>query len=202
MPSLEEARALLAANPFPPNPWIEITDDAILIKCGFTDTLERILRWVPKARWVSEKRHWTVPLTAAEMIRSVLPEVSRLAEATLEEDAALRRARARSLVEPQAPVTPPAPRVAPAELPTARDLFRDSARLLFGTDWQRDTARALGRDEPALACWLVGEQVVEADESALLGEMLDLMRRRAVEITAAADRFERVKAALAKPAEG
>jgi len=198
MPSLEEARAGLAANPFPPNQWIEVAGDAILIKCGFTDTLERILRWVPKARWVSEKRHWTVPLTAVEMIRSVLPEISRLAEATLEDDAALRRAR--SLTAPQAPATTPAPRVAATDGTSARDLFRDSARLLFGTDWQRDTARALGRDEPALACWLVGEQVVEADETVLLAEMLDLMRRRAAEITAAANRFE-IAAAELKPAQ-
>jgi hypothetical protein len=66
-------------------------------------------------------------------------------------------------------------------------LFRDCARLLYGSDWQRETARALGRDEAALACWLIGEGVVEAAPEQLIGEMLALMRRRTSDIAAAAD---------------
>lgn len=183
MPSEEQARAALAANPFPPSPWIQVTDDAIIIKAGYTDTLQRILRWVPKVRWCPDQRHWMVPLAGAELIRSVLPEISRLAEATHEAATAqptANRAAATPTPIPTGPLDPTA---------SAADLFRTAARLLFGGDWQRDTARAMGRDEPALACWLVGDQVVEDDPQILLTELLALMRRRAADITTAADQL-------------
>ena len=83
--------------------------------------------------------------------------------------------------------------VCPAETPEdaqTRAWFRDAARLLYGSDWQRDTARALGRDEAALACWLVGEGVAEAPPEQLLADMLALMRQRAAKILAAADGLE------------
>jgi len=173
MRSDEQIKADLAAQPFPANPWVQVTDEAVLIKAGYTDTLERMLRWVPKARWRADLRCWTVPLAGAELIRAILPEISRLAEAMQE-----------------APSGPSADQPAPNEKPSdaqARALFRDAARLLFGSDWQRDTARALGRDEAALACWLVGEGVAEAPPDQLLTEILALMQRRALDIVAAAD---------------
>ena len=85
---------------------------------------------------------------------------------------------------------------------SARKLFRDNARLLFGSDWQRETARALKRDEAALAGWLIGQGVMEAPPAELLGEMLGLMRRRVVDIAAAADTLERqlVASGVAPPA--
>jgi hypothetical protein len=58
--------------------------------------------------------------------------------------------------------------------------------LLYGSDWLRETANALGRDEAALACWLVGEGVAEAPEPVLLKDMLALMQRRADAIQRAA----------------
>jgi hypothetical protein len=173
MPTDEECKATLAANPLPPNPWVSVQGEAIHIKAGYTDTLERMLRWVPKARWRADLRCWTVPLAGAELIRSVLPEISRLAEAMQE--------------EPSAPShDEPTQAEQPADA-QARALFRDTARRLFGSDWQRDTARALGRDEAALACWLVGQGVAEAPPEQLLAEMLALMRRRATDIALAAD---------------
>ena len=41
-----QARAALAANPFPPIPWVQVTDEVIIIKAGDSDTLHRMLRWV------------------------------------------------------------------------------------------------------------------------------------------------------------
>lgn len=172
-------RAALAANPFPSNPWVYAAEDGIIIKAGYSDTLHRMLRWVPKAQWIPERRHWKVPLAGAELIRSVLPEITRLAEATYEDVAACA---------PPAQASGAPPQLFGAAV-SDRDLFRNAARFLFGTDWQRDTARALGRDEPALACWLVGEEVLEDDGQVLLKEMLELMRRRAAAITSAADQL-------------
>jgi hypothetical protein len=165
-----------APAPLPANPWVQATDEAILIKAGYSETLQRMLRWVPKARWRADLRCWSVPLSATEFIRSVLPEISRLAEAMQEEASAPS-------------IDQPGPTEQPFEA-KARSLFRDAARRLFGSDWQRDTARALGRDEAALACWMVGEGVAEAPPDQLLAEMLSLMRQRALSIAAAADTLE------------
>jgi len=78
--------------------------------------------------------------------------------------------------------------------PSAEDLFKSAARLLFGTDWQREAARALGRDETALARFLLGERTLEDGEQ-LYADMLALMHRRAAEIVAMADRFAQTLAA-------
>jgi len=176
MRSIDDARARLAANPLPDNPWVEATEDAILIKTGYTETIEHMLRWVPKARYSGKRRCWVVPLTGLELVRKVLPELSRLAEAMQE--------------APSTPEALGAGGTGPLDAAQARRLFRDCARQLYGSDWQRETARALGRDESALACWVVGEEVLEASPETLLGELLALMRRRARDIALAADALE------------
>jgi len=173
MLSLEEARARLAARPLPDNPWIETTDQAILIRAGYTETIEHLLRWVPKARFSARHRCWIVPLSGLEMVRTALPEISRLAEAMH-----------------GAPPTQVDDTDEALNETTARRLFRDNARLLYGSDWQRETARALGRDEAALAQWLIGEAVLEAPFETLLDEMHALMQRRAAAISAAADQLD------------
>lgn len=173
MLSVEEAQARLKTRPLPANPWVFASDEAIIIKADYTDTIERMLRWVPKTRWSPRQRCWIVPLSGLELVRSVLPELSRLAEAMQE--------------TPVAPESAPAAGNVDGDDAEARTWFRDSARLLYGSDWQRETARALGRDEAALACWLVGEGVMEDSPAILLNEMLALMRRRSVDISAAAD---------------
>ncbi|QJD28663.1 hypothetical protein [Methylococcus geothermalis] len=48
--------------------------DGIIIRAGYSEALHRM----PE---VPEKRHGWEPLSGAELIRSVLPEISRLAEA-------------------------------------------------------------------------------------------------------------------------
>ena len=173
----EDAKARLTANPFPASPWVQIRDDHIIIKAGYSETLQRMLRWVPNARWRSDLRCWSVPLAGAELVRSVLPEISRLAEA-MQESPRLSASDDADAEE------------APLEI-HARAWFRDAARLLYGSDWQRETARALNRDEAALACWLVGEGVAEAAPEQLLEEMLRLMRDRASNIDSAADALAR-----------
>jgi hypothetical protein len=169
MASIEKARAALAANPLPASPYLEVIGDTIIIKSGFSEQLLQILRWVPKVEWRPDKRCWTVPLGGLESVRAVLPEVLRLAELTRPQR---REDVARDVASPAEP----------------RVLFQAAARLLFGTDWQRDTARALGRDEVALARWMAGEDKLE-DADKLLAEMLALMHRRADEIARAADLF-------------
>lgn len=180
MPTDDEARARLATHPLPANPWVYATDRAIIIKAEYTDTIERLLRWAPKTRWSARQRCWIVPLSGLELVRSILPELSRLAEAMQPRPMAA-----------EAPMPAAIQGDAATADETARRLFRDHARLLYGSDWQRETARALGRDEAALAGWLIGQGVMEAPAAQLLDEMLALMRRRVVDIGAAADALEK-----------
>lgn len=175
----EKARAKLAANPLPASPYLQVREDQILIKCGFSEQLLQLLRWVPKFEWRPELRCWSVPIAGAETLRGVLPEVLRLAEATEEMEA--RKSAA----------------TVPDAVLSAVDLFKAAARLLFGSDWQRETARALGRDETALARFLLGEHTLE-DADRLYADMLALMQRRTIEIAAAADRFAAALALEAK----
>lgn len=170
-----KARAALAQKPFPSSPYVEVGHEFIIIKCGFSEQLLQLLRWVPDVKWRPDKRYWTVPIGSAESIRAILPEILRLSELT-------------------------APRPAPTDIHGLPDLappelFKAAARLTFGGDWQRDTARALGRDETALVRWLLGEHEFD-DADVLMADMLALMRQRAKEILAQADAFEK---AMAKP---
>ncbi len=173
MSAEEKARATLAANPFPPSPFVQVVDDVIVIRSGFSEQLLQLLRWVPNVRWRPEKRCWTVPLSGAGAVRAVLPEILRLAEAT--------QPRPSGVLEQ-------ADGAASDGASAAPDLFRKAARLIFGGDWQRDSARALNRDEAALAGWLAGVSDLE-DPQTLLKDMLALMRRRAVDIAAEADQL-------------
>ncbi len=97
-PSTEQdARQALAANPFPPTPWVKIGDDGIIVATGYSDALNRLLRWMPKAKWRPGKRSWLIPFSSAEALRAVLPELIRLAEAARELEAPeMSRAEAKS----------------------------------------------------------------------------------------------------------
>ena len=187
----EEARSRLATHPLPANAWVYATDRAIVIKAEYTDTIERLLRWVPKARWSAKQRCWIVLLSGLELVRSILPELSRLAEAMQTQPVAAEAAGTVAL-----------PVDAAARDESARKLFRDNARLLFGSDWQRETARPSKQAEPARAAGRMGRGVWEAPPAVLPGERLGLMRRRVVDIAAAADTLERqlVASGIAPPA--
>lgn len=169
---LERARAKLAADPLPESRYLQVDDDQILIKCGFSEQLMQLLRWVPKLEWHPDLRGWTVPITAAETLRGILPDVLRLAEAGAAHE--------------------PDPNL------SAEEHFKMAGRLLFGSDWQRETARALGRDETALARFLLGERSAE-DSDQLYADMVAFMQQRASDIAAAAEHFKRV---LQKPKNG
>jgi hypothetical protein len=181
----EKARAALEANPFPASPWLEVTSDLIIIKCGFSEQLLQLLRWVPNVQWRPEKRYWTVPIRGAEAIRSVLPEILRLSEATQDRKQKSAAPNGTDGIHAASPLLD-----APETIGnlTARELFKAAARLLYGTDWQRDTARALQRDEATLARWLVGDIELE-DSATVLNDMHALMRRRSEEIAKAATHF-------------
>ena len=161
----EKARARLLDNPFPVSPWIEVGDEVITIRAGYTDVLVRLLRWVPGAKWHRSQRQWSVPLSGAESLRSILPEVLRLSELTSDGD------------------TPLAVKDGPQ---SATEAFKDAARLMFGIDWQGQVAEALGRDEVAMARWLAGEQEVEAPAE-MLAALQGLLRRRAAQFLGKAD---------------
>jgi hypothetical protein len=79
--SEDEARAILGDE----TPYVRVTADGILILSGYSEALARLLRWVPKANWRTDRRAWLVPLAGAGALRSVLPEINRLAEAAVEE---------------------------------------------------------------------------------------------------------------------
>lgn len=195
----DEARAALAAQPFPANPWVQVTHEAVLIKAGYNEAMQRMLRWVPQAHWRRDLRCWWVPLSGAELVRSVLPELSRLAEAMHEEAGTAVASRAAEAEQAEgASAQPASPEGTEPDAP-ARRAFRDAARLLYGSDWQRETAHALGRDEAALACWLIGQDVAEAPAAQLLDEMLALMRRRAKDILRGADVLQMRLADLSNP---
>ena len=81
-----EAREILGL----PAPYVSVTAQGIVIAAGYSGALERLLRWVPKAAWRQDMRAWLVPLAGADAVRSVLPEIQRLAETAAEERLAER----------------------------------------------------------------------------------------------------------------
>ena len=175
MTAIEDAKARLLANPLPPSPWVVVVDDTIVIRAGYTDVLVRLLRWVAGARWHRPRRCWTVPLTSAEALRSILPEVLRLAELTADGDTKT------------APATP-------AETTDAPGLFREAARLMYGADWLGQVAEALGRDQVSLARWLAGEAELESGAE-MLAALQSLLRRRSAQFLSTADHLEIAKEA-------
>jgi hypothetical protein len=116
----QKSRAALAENPFPEVPWIRVRDDGIAIVTGYSEALQRLLRWVPNAQWRQRERCWLIPFSGADAVRAVLPEITRLAEAARELD---------DEVSPKI--------VAKAE--ARRDLLTlvvEAAELLHGPDWR------------------------------------------------------------------
>lgn len=81
--SEDEARETLGVTAS--TPYVTVTAQGIVIACGYSEALARLLRWVPKATWRTDKRAWIVPFAGADAVRSVLPEIIRLAEAATEE---------------------------------------------------------------------------------------------------------------------
>ncbi|HEY5225506.1 MAG TPA: hypothetical protein VIJ06_01820 [Methylovirgula sp.] len=162
-------------DPLPASPYLEVGEAQILIKCRFSEPVQHLLRSIPDLQWRPDLGGWTLPVSAIETLRPLVPEALRLIEAS------------------EAPGAPHAAAMEPDPEKSREDLFKAAARLLFGSDWQRQAARALGRDETALARFLLGERTHE-DADLLYADMLALMLQRAADIVSAADRFAQVLA--------
>jgi hypothetical protein len=175
----EQAREALAANPLPQTPWVTVEADGIAINTGFSEALLRILRWVPRAEWRPEKRRWHVPFAGANAIRAVLPEITRLADAAQELDET--QTAERRLVHE---VSGDAPRTS-----EAHEHLAAAARLLYGAEWTAPFAREAKLDPAFLAGWVNGSVPIDASYG-VFKDLVVLMRRRAAEIEAAADRLE------------
>lgn len=160
-----DAREALARHPFPQTPWVKIADEGIIIAAGYSEALNRLLRWMPKARWRSDKRSWLVPFSSAEAVRAVLPEIIRLADAAQELDG------------PTTGRPTPPPQAEAAAAGDAANLLnarlKEAAELLHGADWPA----ALG-----------GEHADPA--SPIFADLAARLRRKAEALNLAADRLE------------
>jgi hypothetical protein len=168
------AREALAANPFPKTPLVEIGENAILIKTGYSEALNRLLRWVPKAKFRSDQRVWTIPFAGAEAVRAVLPEIIRLAEASQDLEAAEARQRQRLNSGQQI---------------SAFEHFAEAAELLHGRDWQNIMPDALGLDAGLIGGFLADPARLAAGDE-VFTKLLRLMRGKAAELITLADELE------------
>ncbi|WP_051955406.1 hypothetical protein [Beijerinckia mobilis] len=164
-----KARAALTANPFPPSPWISVGDEGIIIATGYSEALNRLLRWVPKARWRPDRRCWLVPFSGAEAVRAVLPEIIRLADATQE----LADAEARHKAGERKPAA----------------YLAEAAERLYGADWPHQLTQETGLSPERLAAWQTGEQQPVVNDP-LFSELIRRMRKRATELINGADQLE------------
>jgi hypothetical protein len=177
--SEHEARVALDLNPFPDSPVVQIRDDGIAIATSYSEALHRLLRWVPKARWRAAERCWLVPFSGAEAVRAILPEITRLAEAT------------RELEEP-------VPREAATEAKTLDlvEAFLAGARLLHGSEW-----RAVLMREGAVSIddWIDGRTMPDASDP-VFADLVAALRQRAAATAKAADRLDSARSeAMGKP---
>lgn len=169
--SEEKARLALAANPFPPTPLLDITDEGIVIATGFSEALHRLLRWVPNARWRAAQRSWLVPYSGAEAVRAVLPEIIRLADAARDLDDA----------------PSPSPTRRADAWTDGRDRLGEAAELLFGSDWKA----ALAHEYPdtSLVEWIEGAPS-PAPGDLVFTDLASALRRKAEIMKRAAERLE------------
>jgi hypothetical protein len=175
----DEAREALAANPLPQTPWVTVEADGIAIHTGFSEALLRILRWVPQAKWRPDKRRWHVPFAGANAIRSILPEITRLADAAQELDETQVAERRLSDA-----ATGDAPHKS-----EAHERLAEAARLLYGAEWTAPLARAARQDPAFVAGWINGSVPIDASYG-VFQDLVILMRQRAAEIAAKADELQ------------
>ncbi|HYP57452.1 MAG TPA: hypothetical protein VEQ35_04115 [Beijerinckia sp.] len=164
----ENAREALKLNPFPPSTWVSVADDGIVISTGYSEALNRLLRWVPKAKWRPDRRCWLVPFSGAEAVRAVLPEINRLADATQELADVEERHRS-------------------GEKPPLDHLV-EAAKLAFGENWQSGLAGVPGQSKKPLDWAESGAKLEPGD--AVFPELIRRMRRQAADLITGADRLE------------
>lgn len=170
------AKNALAANPYPETPLVEIGADGIMIKTGYSEALHRLLRWVPHAKFRSDRRIWLIPFSGAEAVRAVLPEIIRLAEASEDLNAAEARQRDRkaSYLE-RAPI----------------ENLIAAAKLLYGEDWQNPLIKNLDI-APELMTGILADPAKLAAGDKLFSKLVRLMRSRAAELISEAETLEEV----------
>ncbi|WP_036261534.1 hypothetical protein [Methylocapsa aurea] len=169
----QKAREALAANPFPPTPWVTVTNEGIVIATGYSEALNRLLRWVPNAKWRPARRSWVIPLSGAEAVRAVLPEITRLADAAQELDEVA-----------------PAPSAAPAAAVPNNDptiALAKAAELLHGPNW-RGILEQKPSDAPVLE-WIAGQRSPDPADPRLAAFIAGL-RAKAEALAQAADQIE------------
>lgn len=166
----QDAREALALRPFPQTPWVKVADEGIIIVTGYSEALNRLLRWMPKAKWRANQRSWLVPFSSAEAVRAVLPEIIRLADAAQELD------------EPAARDGEAGPAIGAADrLETS---FAEAAKLLFGADWRTSLAREFNDSS------LADGRSPEPDNP-VFAEVVMRLRRKAQALEQAAVRLEK-----------
>ena len=139
----------------------------------------RLLRWVPQAKYRPDKRRWHVPFAGANAIRSVLPEITRLADAAQElDDTQIAERRAIDAAGGDVP-----------HLSEAHERLATAARLLYGSEWTAPFAREAKLDPAFVAGWVNGSVPIDASYGAFK-DLVALMRRHAAEIESAADGLE------------
>jgi len=175
----QDAREALAAHPFPQTPWVKVTDEGIVIATGYSEALNRLLRWMPKAKWRADRRSWLIPFSSAEALRAVLPEITRLADAAQELD------------EPETSLREARPRTAPAAASEAanhlHDRLREAAELLHGVDWPAVLAKEF--PDPSVSEGIAKERALDPSDP-IFTELAARLRRKAEALNLAAERLE------------
>ncbi len=180
----DEAREALLANPLPQTPWVTVESDGIAINTGFSEALMRLLRWVPKAEWRPAKRRWHVPFSGANAIRSVLPEITRLADAAQELDDTQNAERRATQSEADPSHAGDLP-----QMNEAHQRLAEAARLLYGAEWTAPLAKEAKLDPAFVAGWVNGSVPIDASYG-VFEDLIGLMRQRAAKIFNAADGLE------------
>jgi hypothetical protein len=156
--SEDEAREILGVTAA--TPFVSVTAQGIIIAAGYSEALARLLRWVPKATWQPGKRAWVVPFAGADAVRSVLPEIMRLAEAAIEES---REEKA----------------------PTVGESIGPS----FGKEWLAALSQAASRGTEDIAALTHAAATKSIDRGAI-ENLVAALRAEAVKISGGADRLE------------
>jgi hypothetical protein len=76
----EKARDALAFEPLPSSRWVRVHEkNGILIRVRYSESLSRLLRSLPQARWEAEHKQWRYPFSSSDAIRRAIPDIERLA---------------------------------------------------------------------------------------------------------------------------
>ncbi|WOJ88992.1 hypothetical protein RZS28_14430 [Methylocapsa polymorpha] len=175
----QDAREALAKHPFPQTPWVKVADEGIVIAAGYSEALNRLLRWMPKAKWRADRRSWLIPFSSAEALRAVFPEITRLADAAQELDEPDTRLReARPQAEPVAAGEPAG---------HLQDRLREAMELLHGEDWRAALAKEF--PNPAVSEAIAKKRALDPADP-IFAELAARLRRNAEALNLAAERLE------------